>query len=361
MIAAWMAQYDTLGEPRCGSADDAHAAAWLRDAAGADATLHAWPVRRIVARNCWVELDGARIAAEPLFDAPPLSGPVAGALGAFGTDCSVGWEKVHPGGASLPGQSIAQRRAASTHAAIIFATGDAGIAPLNAPHFPDVFGPPVVQVAGDAAPRLEAAQRVRLLSDYVREDAQSANVEATLKDAPDALVLTPRTSWFTCTAERGGGIGIWLDLLHRRAAAHFLATGGHELGHLGLKQAMARGLPKARLVLHLGANLGCAGDARLMIRSHDPGLAEALATALADAGYPRDAITANPPGPVGGEAHEIAHAGLPFLSMIGANPHFHDRADRLANLDVARVALMSEAAAKVISGTDAAPRERHRA
>jgi len=349
MIAEWMAQYNTLGEPRTGGPDDARAAAWLRDAAGADAKLHVWPLQRIVARQCWVELDGARIAAEPLFDAPPLLGPVSGALGAFGSDCAIGWERVHPGGASLPGQSIAQRRAACLHAAIILATGEAGIAPLNAPRFPETFGPPVVQVAGDAAPRLEAAQRARLLSDYTREAAESANVTASIADAPDVLVLTPRTSWFTCTAERGGGIGIWLDLLRRRAAAHFLATGGHELGHLGLKQAMARGLPKARLTLHLGANLGCAGDPRLAIRSHDAALAERLAAALAGAGYPADAITANPPGPVGGEAHELAHAGLPFLSMIGSNPHFHDRADRLANLDCARVALMAEACAAVLT------------
>ncbi len=347
-IEIWLRDYDGLGEPRCGTADDTRTAAWLRDAAaglGAKAWLDDWPLQRIVPGAADLAIDSAVIEGLPLFDAP--SGEVEGTMGPLGSYSDIGWAQVDPAGASLPGQEVASMRAASRHRAIVLATGQGGLAPLNAPGFPGHFGPPVLQVPGHAAARLAGARRARLRATYGLLPAASANVLASARGA-DWLVLTPRTSWFTCTAERGGGIAVWLELLRRGAARCYLASGGHELGHIGLKHAMrARPITEA-MVLHLGANLGCAGDAKLNVRAHEPAAARHMADYLEAAGYPAASLAVAPRGRVNGEAHDIAAAGLPFVSLIGSNPLFHAREDRLANVDARRVALIAEACANLM-------------
>jgi hypothetical protein len=130
----------------------------------------------------------------------------------------------------------------------------------------------VLQVAGhEAATLLALAVRgapARLIATGQREPGQSHNVQATLAGAdPSLLLLTPRTSWWTSTAERAGGIFAWLAALEalatmptRRRAVVALATCGHELGHFGARHAFADEPALASgsaLVVHLGASLGC--------------------------------------------------------------------------------------------------------
>jgi hypothetical protein len=152
------------------------------------------------------------------------------------------------------------------------------------------------------------------------------------------LLLTPRTSWWTSTAERAGGILAWLAVLEalatmasRRRAVVALATCGHELGHLGAHHAFAAEpalAPDSALVVHLGANLGCAGDPRLTVRSNVEGLAARMAEALVAMDYPRAPIEAVTGGKANGEAHEIEVRGGRYVSLIGHNPWFHAPEDR---------------------------------
>ena len=79
------------------------------------------------------------------------------------------------------------------------------------------------------------------------------------------VVITPRSGWWRCAAERGGGLACWLEAIRAMAEARparrvqFLASSGHELGHLGLDEFL---LANPRLVgtayawVHLGANIG---------------------------------------------------------------------------------------------------------
>ncbi len=52
--------------------------------------------------------------------------------------------------------------------------------------------------------------------------------------------MTPRSGWWQCASERGGGIAVWVEILAAVAAAkpartvNFVASTGHELGHYGL-------------------------------------------------------------------------------------------------------------------------------
>jgi hypothetical protein len=191
-----------------------------------------------------------------------------------------------------------------------------------------------------------------------RGSARSANIRATLpgEGAPFVL-LTPRTSWWTSTAERAGGILAWLEALRalsaapRRRAVVALATCAHELGHIGAKRAFAAEpdlAPEAPLVLHLGANLGCAGSARLLARSNVPGLAERMADALIAAGHPREGIEPLTGGKANGEAHEVEEREGRYLSLIGDNPWFHAPDDRWPDaVDVQRAEAIARAAAAI--------------
>lgn len=169
------------------------------------------------------------------------------------------------------------------------------------------------------------------------------------------MLLTPRTSWWTSTAERAGGILAWLTALRalaraeRRRAVVGLATCCHELGHIGAHHAFAAEpalAVESSLVIHLGANLGCAEAPRLTVRSNVEGLSSRMADALAAAGYPRPPIEAVTGGTPNGEAHEIGSRGGRYLSLIGDNPWFHAPEDRWPiSVDLPRATAIARAVA----------------
>ena len=78
------------------------------------------------------------------------------------------------------------------------------------------------------------------------------------------VVSTPRSGWFTCAGERGGGIAAWLHLARWavRAAPEydlaFVCNSGHEYQYLGAEELLHSVAPspeETAFWLHLGANL----------------------------------------------------------------------------------------------------------
>jgi hypothetical protein len=170
-----------------------------------------------------------------------------------------------------------------------------------------------------------------------RVEASAMNVTARMRGTQPELapliVMTPRSGWFGCAAERGGGLATFfevaraLDQARPARDVHFLATSGHELGHLGLRAwlewhtAIAS---SAHAWLHLGANFAAA-DGQVALQASSAEYAELARDAFAAAGRVPDLLV--PPGtPPLGEAREIAdHA---YLSILGTNPRFHAPDDR---------------------------------
>jgi hypothetical protein len=357
-IGARLRAYDGLGVLRAATPDDLPAARWLAAQAGT-AWLAAVAIPRFEVLAARAEWAGGAVEGMPLFDGG-LTGPagVAGRLGSMAdAAAAIGFLELHPGAASLKQMPFERQRRESRHQAILVAlrTLPDGLAPLNAPNFLHPFGPPVLQVAGREAAALAAlaaaGAAIRVTLDARRGPGESANVLAEVAgggaawgsggDAAPLVVMTPRTSWWTSLSERAGGILAWLEALAAARAAgaaaalarplRFAATCGHELGHLGLAAMLdsAPGLVgQARLFIHLGANLGAAGDPRLTVRSNLPGLAARAAAALAEAGYAPGMIEQAPGETANGEAHDILVRGGRFLSFIGANPRFHAPEDR---------------------------------
>jgi hypothetical protein len=359
-------RYDGFGERRTGSEGDAASAAWLREqvaANGADAALVPIPFPRFIPTRAVLEGPGFAFDGLPLFDGGLTDADgIAGAFGPLDSDAPIAWAEIEANAASLPGNAFAQLRAKSRHAGIVIAprTKSGGLAPINAQDAEAPFGPPVLQLPGRDAPRLAALAaartEARLIVQGCRESGLSHNVAASLRgSAPPLVLLTPRTSWWTCTAERGGGILAWISALSALAAAPrsrgvtAVATCGHELGHIGAHRAVAAQpaiASQSLLVFHLGANLGTAEEPHLRVRTNVPGLAERMAAKLIDAGYPGASIEAITGGKANGEAHEIESRGGRYLSLIGQNPWFHAPEDRWpVSIDRDRAGAIARAAA----------------
>jgi len=138
-----------------------------------------------------------------------------------------------------------------------------------------------------------------------------------------------------------------------RRTVHFVASSGHELGHLGIDafiDARPGIVARAQGWLHLGANIGAAVDAGTMLQASHDEMDAALTTALTDAGVRVD--RRNPRGRVpGGEAEAVHRGGGRYVSVIGDNGLFHNLADRGPEaIDPAAIARFSQAFTKMVAG-----------
>jgi hypothetical protein len=113
----------------------------------------------------------------------------------------------------------------------------------------------------------------------------------------------------------------------------FVASSGHELGHLGLDAFIARrpGLvPAAKAWIHLGANIGAAQGPGNTLQASDDEMESIMAEAMTKAGlridrrHPRGAVPR-------GEAENVHRGGGRYVSIIGNNDLFHNTSDRGAD------------------------------
>jgi hypothetical protein len=336
-----IAAFDAQGVHRTGTDIDRASAEWLAQEVsncGLEARLEEWPIDRVDVVDARLILPGAALAGIPLFD--------GSFTGVDGIEAPLVPDGSGDGIFLVEHPSRLEDARKSGAAAVVFVTGDgAEIAPKNADDFASPWGLPVLQVAPESLKTLRSAidarQTVRLIAHVDRTPAEAHNVLAEIPGTDPALrplvVMTPRSGWAHCAAERGGGIAAWFATMEALAAArprrtvHFVATSGHELGHLGLEDYIHRRLElpvEGHMWIHLGANLGAAAPRRMAVRSSTVGVAEGLAAELTRALAGSVDVYSNPPGPVMGEAANIADRGGRFVSLVGANDRFHRISDR---------------------------------
>jgi len=214
--AAWLKAWDSQGLHRTGTAGDAAGADWLaREAAalGGIVTVESFHLDRIDATAAYVEIDGEKIFGEPLFDAPdtPPEGIRATASETAGEN-QVAVRLLSPAAVYAP--DFARQRREYPHAAEVIVTMGAapGLAPLNAESFRRPFGSPTLQVSSVERDRLLAAvarkAQFRVVVRTTRTPAEARNVVVVIpgrdRTRPPVVVMTPRSSWWQSTAERGG-------------------------------------------------------------------------------------------------------------------------------------------------------------
>ena len=366
-ISRMVREYDGQGWHRTGSDVDRQSAEWLADlvrGCGLEPTLQPVQLERVEPRAAYVEIDGRRVEGLPVFDGG-FTGPegVVGRLGPLGSDAEVGLARVEIMGAS---DSTRRARRTGPHRGVLEVTvgGEPGLAPSNAPDFLVPSGPPAVQVGSDAWDWLSdhagLGSEARVVAQVERVPATAYNVVAETKGRNDGLaplaVMTPRSGWWACAAERAGGIACWLEVLGRLGEANamrsaiFVATTGHELGHLGQETFLSSrpGLATDALAwIHLGASIGAALEPRLLTYTSDDEMERLVLGAMSGAGAMTPPVAPRDRAP-GGESRNIAERGGRYLSIAGGNATFHLEADRWPSaVDVPSLASYARAVAQV--------------
>ncbi len=368
--ASWLAAWDAQGIHRTATAGDNAGADWLAaeaEALGAKPVIEEFSLDRLDPEDAFLEIGSERIAGAPVFDAPPDADGIAGRIGPPGSGAEIVCAELGPRDV-YSGEAARLRRTAGHRGLIILCAGESpGLALLNAEQFRHPYGTPAIHMASEAGAALRAAMAagatVRLVAASRRTPARGRNVVVSLAGArgsgPPLVVMTPRSSWWQSVAERGGGIVCWLESLRAVLAARpgrpvvFTANSGHELGHLGLDDFVARRPGWDRPVpqggatwVHYGANIGAAGGT-LSLVSPDDDLRQLAAAELTAAGEPPATLAPKSLVP-SGETRDIHRAGGRYLTLVGSNRWFHLPQDRWpGTVDVAAITRIAQAAVRI--------------
>jgi len=369
---AWLTAWDSQGAHRTATTGDEAGAIWLaREAAGfgVEVATEVFELDRLDPVGCYLELDGEHISAVPAFDAPATgANGVTGTLSLSGHDETILVAQLTPRSV-YTGEYERLRRVKAHRALVIVCSGERpGMGLLNAERFRNPYGAPTVHVSSEASETVLAGIAAAAPAQVVAENryvpASARNVVVAIagsrRASPPVVVMTPRSSWWQSTAERGGGLVCWLESLRALIAAPpgcdviFTANSGHELGHLGLDDFMARRPGWERPIseggatwIHFGANIGAVGG-ELSLQSASDELRQLTETELARAGRAPDVVAPKTLVPTG-ETRDIHRAGGRYVTLVGSNPFFHLPQDRWPHaVDADAVTRVAAAAAALV-------------
>lgn len=385
LIEARILAYESFGIHRTGWPGDDRTTEWLLDElrritgdAGLEAAAERFPFPRFECRRAFVDAGDGPIEGVPMYD-----GGVTRAGGIEAELCEE--DDADPFGKIVLASSAARgdRRWTAPEVrdhyealrtegvlGVVVPSGDrlGEVVVRNAEHIDQPFDLPVLQIPRRDIQRLSAAlvtrHSVTLEIDADRLQSRATNVVATLpatvsaeNERPPVVVMTPKSGWFACAAERGGGIAAWLAIaeaaaaLHvRPRAVHFVASSGHELHHQGLRHYLHyhQGLlSDAGFWMHLGASIG-ARFPSARVGASDQALLDLATGSLDAAGAgPYETMAAGDPGR--GEAREIAARGARFVTFLGGHDFFHSPNDTVdVAVDAASVSRWTRAAWEIV-------------
>ncbi len=395
-------EYDVQGWHRTGTRVDDESAEWLIgrvEELGQSAHVESFELERVVPGESYVEVDGRRIEGFPLFDGTFTDEVgVSGTLGLAGSECDVALIEFQAAGGAADIQAL--RESGRYKAFVGVVTSGLGessgrapleqfahpLTPLNSGHsgredsvppglairngefFSSRGGAPVVQVSSVEYERVigaaESDAEVRVVAQAEVEPTTAQNVIVDVAGSDSSLaplvVMTPRSGWFSCAVERGGGVACWLEIMSWFSDnppvrdVIFIATSGHELGHLGLKSFLNSNSElreNAYAWLHLGASIGAALDWMPRLQTSDVEFERvALDSFTADPGF-TDLVplTIVPTGTTkSGEAMQINRFGGRFVSVIGNHALFHQESDQWPDaVDAEALAIYASALTRI--------------
>jgi len=343
-------------------------------ALGVEAHAHAFTFPLLDVQTAEVDVRGQRIKGHAQMDAG-LTGPegMAGVLRPLGEvqpGCIAVLDQAVRGSGHDLAPSIEHALAASAAALILIARHPHGSMVItNAPNLSWPWPLPVLLVpAADAAPLLNATQSQNVTATVkvhgIRRVARGTNVVAYLPATPNTAtsapfgLLTPKSGWYTCAAERGGGIAVWLQTLaalvklpQRRRDILAVASSGHELGHCGLEAYLldeAEATARVGVWLQLGASIGAAVNPATSVFSSDAALQAQLAACLEAEGV--SGFRLQQPGFVaGGESRNISLRGGRVAAIAGGHAYFHTPEDRPDKADMTMVGRYAAGVSRFVS------------
>ncbi|MFX1337886.1 MAG: M28 family peptidase [Promethearchaeota archaeon] len=172
-----------------------------------------------------------------------------------------------------------------------------------------------------------------------------AKLEGKQSELPPLIITTPRSGWWQCASERGGGIAGFLEIMRKLSSISskrtiiFLANTGHKLGNIGMEHYITThpGLVKNTIAwIHLGANFAAADLTHFGIKSppliitqaSDMEIQELALKCIANEGVKPDFCMKIGELPPRSEARNIHEKGGRYFSLIGTNNYFHHPEDR---------------------------------
>jgi hypothetical protein len=367
-LAELIEPYDAQGNHRTATAVDNGSAEWLAGlirGSGVEPSLETFPLDRIDPLPCYLRIADRRIEGVPLFDGS-FTGPegVHGTFGPLGSGADIVLVETEPFTLIEPrkelGGPVPEARRGSHKGVIILTRGSRpGLFVLNAPSFKTPFGPPALQISSAESEwvkaRAQERAEVSLVAPVERTTTQAINVTARIAGSDPGLapliITTPRSGWWECASERGGGLACWLETIEALAAARpardclFAAFSGHEIGFLGIDAYLATRpdlAKRAHAWIHIGANIGAPRQPN-QVHVSDASLETLIAAALGKQGLGID-NKAEPGSVPRGEAGTIHRGGTRYVALVTGTQVFHNTADRWPDaVDIAVVARYARA------------------
>ena len=344
-------EYSSQGNHRTATDVDTLSGHWLADhieKIGLAPKLSRFNIQRLDVDRADINIGGTIIKGLPTFDgASTQPEGLSGSLGALGSGSDIGVIQLSPASIHPHYSEVARARSQSQHRAILLVADTyfpgGGPVPLNAQSFGNPFGPPVLQIGNERWKEVSAAvsnnAMAKMIVTYHQTNTTAFNVEANIAGSQPGLspivVMTPRSGWWRCASERGGGIAILLEVMRAVKKGNparqvkFTANTGHELGHLGFEHFLKQdsGLVKdARLWLHLGANIGASVDPGVLLQFSDQATRNELTKFINTEQLENYSTTPLGKRPLG-EARAVFDGGGRYASILGANGLFHHPAD----------------------------------
>jgi hypothetical protein len=373
-VSDFVAEYDAQGWHRTGTDVDAASGRWLADcvkAAGLDARLEPYTLERFDFSRASVEVGGRREDGLPIFDST-LAGnfEVEGTLGPLDSAAEIGFALLDSP-ASVQEYQAARRNGRQRALVVVNVGRSPGLMARNADSFVAPFGPPVLQLSTECREWFEdvaaRGERAKLTIESRRVTSESANVvaEAAGRDRAPApiVVTTPRSGWWQCASERGGGLAAWLEVMRgvrergTERDVWFVAYSGHELGSLGCHaflEAHPEMIGRAMAWMHFGANVGGAVEPAVRVsasRHEDVALGLRCLEAAGVSG-----VMSPPAGTVLGQESQVVHErGARSIALLGGNAFFHLQSDRWPQaVDAASVSRQANAIVELVLELDRA-------
>jgi hypothetical protein len=317
-IASIIEEYDHQGIHRTGTRTDTQNAYWL---ANQIKSLELQPILkdftfdRLDVQVAEVQVGERKIEGIPLFDGTYTDQKeTTGRLGFLSGDAEIGIVQLPPFYYGEQGKTFMEARKGNQYRGLIAVSDGTvwkippGLTLLNADSYTKPFGPPVLQVSSQAWSYLKVAaetgEMAKLTISVKKTPAEILNVVVQIKGKdstlPPVVVVTPRSGWWHCASERGGGIACWLEMMRGILTSKpirdviFLATSGHELGHLGLNHFLDEHpelITSAKAWIHLGANFAASRfvDPSITIQASDILLEKLILEAMSQVSMAPDA------------------------------------------------------------------------
>ncbi|MBS96006.1 MAG: hypothetical protein FI695_07190 [SAR202 cluster bacterium] len=369
-ISTIIQEYDSQGYHRTGTVTDHLSANWLIDkirSIGLSAMKESFSLNRVNPITSHIKINDSIIEGLPMFDCLYTDeNGIKGTIGLYGDNVDIPVFEMNHGNINYSENLLYARQSGEYKAVIVLTVGETpGLMAINTPEFGQHYGVPVLQISGEYKEEITRAisshKNVHIMVHADFEQSESYNIITEIKgsnnDLNPIVVMTPRSGWWNCASERGGGIACWLEVMQyiisKKVSRNviFVATSAHELGAYGIQSFLDKRpdfIKKVSNWVHFGANIGAAVMPGTRFCSSNTQLRQITSNALIKENI-NDAIAIDLGVILGRESAFVANLGANVVVLQGTNALFHLQKDRWpVSVDVKKIARLSKSFNQIV-------------